>query len=375
MHEGDSALGFSALNDPRQVHDPSSFQKAASNINFAFNWFYTDSRHIAYYLSGWYPQRSRRTSPDFPILGTGQYDWRGYDPRLHTARWLPFKSHPHGIDRRYFVNWNNHQAKRWNAADDNYHYGSEHRQELLADKVRSDIRGPRKIKLQQLVQAMEETATQDLRGVKDVPVLLRAVGHPKGSSLRRAVGLLRGWHRRGAHRRDLNRDGHYDDDAAVTLMDAWWPNLVSAEFRPALHREAYGRLAEMVPPGDFKGGEAYSPDFETGWYGYVSKDLRDLFGPRPRGAWSRVYCGKGSRRRCRAALRRSLRRALRVTHAQLYGRDPDCANRGRVEASCFDETRSVVAAGVDVPPFPWINRPTFQQTVELRRHLPRISAP
>jgi hypothetical protein len=371
MHEADSALGFSMLNDPKAVHGPGSFQKAASNINFAFNWFYTDSRHTAYYLSGWYPQRARGTSPDFPVLGTGQYDWRGFDTKLHVAKWLPYGRHPNGVDRRYFVNWNNRQAKRWNAADDNYKYQSEFRQELLADKVRRAIRGPRKIRLEQLVQAMEESATQDLRGVKDVPILLRALGHPRSKALRGAVALLRAWHRRGAHRRDLNRDGHYDDDAAVTLMDAWWRKLVSAEFRPALGRNVFGTLSRFQPPGDPIGGPAASPDYETGWYGYVSKDLRDLFGPRPRGPWSRVYCGKGSRKRCRAALRRSLRRALRVKHADLYGRDPTCADEGRVEASCFDETRSTVAAGVDIPAFPWINRPTFQQTVELRRHLPR----
>jgi acyl-homoserine lactone acylase PvdQ len=371
MHEADSALGFSQLNDPRATRGPRSFQRAASNINFAFNWFYVDSRHVAYYLSGWYPQRAKGTSPDFPVLGTGKYDWRGFDASLHVARWLPYARHPNGIDRRYFVNWNNRQAKRWNAADDNYKYESEYRQELLADKVRRVIRGSRKIRLEQLVQAMEESATQDLRGVKDVPILLRALGHPRSKALRDAMALLRRWHRHGAHRRDLNRDGHYDDDAAVTLMDAWWPKLVAAEFRPALGGSVFERLARFMPPGDPIGGEAASPDFEAGWYGYVSKDLRDLLGPRPRGTWSRVYCGKGSRARCRGALRRSLKRALRVKRAQLYGRDPECADEHRVEASCFDETRSTVAAGVDVPHFPWINRPTFQQTVELRRHLPR----
>ena len=27
------------------------------------------------------PQRAPGTSPDFPILGTGEYDWKGYDPQ------------------------------------------------------------------------------------------------------------------------------------------------------------------------------------------------------------------------------------------------------------------------------------------------------
>jgi acyl-homoserine lactone acylase PvdQ len=372
MHEADSALGFSLLNDPQKTRGPRSFQKAVSNINFSFNWFYADAKHIAYYLSGWYPQRARKTSPDFPILGTGEYDWKGYDTDLRVAKWLPYDRHPNAIDPRYIVNWNNRQAKGWKAADNEYKYQSEFRQELLADKVRRGMRGPRKIRVEQLVTAMEEAGTQDLRGVKLVPILLRALGKPKGEKLRAAMKLLRGWHRRGAHRRDMNRDGHYDDDAAVTLMDAWWPRLLKEEFRHTLGPRVYNRLADFISQGDAKvGGPATSPDFETGWYGYVSKDLRDMFGPRPRGPWHVRYCGRGSRKLCRADLRQSLRDALKVKKSELYGHDPTCASENRVEASCFDETRSTIAVGVDIPPFPWINRPTFQQTVETKRRLPR----
>ena len=41
---------------------------AASDINVAFNWAYLDADHIAYYASGWYPQRAKGVSPDFPVL-------------------------------------------------------------------------------------------------------------------------------------------------------------------------------------------------------------------------------------------------------------------------------------------------------------------
>jgi acyl-homoserine lactone acylase PvdQ len=372
FHEADSGLGFSMLADPAAVHDPKSFQRAVSNINFSFNWLYADSKHIAYELSGWYPQHAPGSSPDFPVLGTGAYDWKGYDPNLHMADWLPVKAHPNATDQRYLVSWNNHQARRWSAADDNYHYEPVFRSQLLEDKIKSAIRGPRKMRLEQLVQAMEESATQDMRGVKDLPIVLRAMGKPKDAKLRAAIKLLSGWRSRGAHRRDLNKDGHYDDDAAVTLMDAWWPKLVAAEFQPALGSGVYSIFTRFQPPdAQAVGSVASSPDYETGWFGYVSKDLRDLFGPRPRGAWSRSYCGKGSRKRCRAALRKSLTDALGVTKQALYGHDPTCASENRIEASCYDETRSTIAAGVDVPPFPWINRPTFQQTVEVTRQLPR----
>jgi hypothetical protein len=41
------------------------------------------------------------------------------------------------------------------------------------------------------------------------------------------------------------------------------------------------------------------------------------------------------------------------------------------EASCFDMNRPTIASGVDMPDFPLQNRPTFQQTIELMRKLPR----
>ena len=86
FHEADSALGFIQLNDPNFVTGPQRFQQAASNINFGFNWAYIDADHIAYYQSGWYPQRAAGTSPDFPILGTGRVRLEGLRPGPAHAR-------------------------------------------------------------------------------------------------------------------------------------------------------------------------------------------------------------------------------------------------------------------------------------------------
>jgi len=51
-----------------------------------------------------------------------------------------------------------------------------------------------------------------------------------------------------------------------------------------------------------------------------------------------------------------------VTPQQLYGHG-ECAENP--QASCFDMNRFVSASGVSVPAFPFQNRPTFQQVVEL----------
>ena len=334
------------------------------------NWAYIDNNHISYYMSGWMPQRARGTSPDFPILGTGQYDWNGFNPQLHTASWLPFAAHPHATDQDYLVSWNNKQAPRWAAADDRYAYGPIYRSQMIASYVKRDIAHGRKMNIAQLVQSMEEPATTDIRPFALDRILMRALGRPSDKSLQGAMGLLRSWASHSGHRRDLDGDGRYDDDAAVTLMAAWWPRLVDAEFGPPLGSDAYARPRTMISDGAPPvGRDPAAPDFADGYWGFVSKDLRDLYDHRrPRGRWSRVYCGAGSRTRCRSLLRASLRQALTDSRTKLYGHG-DCASNA--QASCFDQNRFTVASAIDVPNFPFQNRPTFQQTVELTRHVPR----
>lgn len=370
FHEADSVIGFAQFNEPEFLRNASQFKKAVSHINLLFNWGYVDSKHIAYALSGAMPQRARGTSPDFPVLGTGQYDWKGFDPSTQTADYLPFAKHPQAVDPSYLVSWNNKQAPEWAAADDQYDYGPLHRQQMIADKVRAGTSGKKKMTITQLIQAMEEPATQDLRGYRLLPTIFKAIGKPKSPKLRGALATLRTWHKNGAHRRDLNRDGVDEETPAIELMDAWWPKLVTAEFKPALGNKAFERLQGMISIGDHTGGSPNAPDFFDGWWGYVSKDLRDLYGPKPRGAYSRIYCGGGSKKSCRAMLQQTLTAALGVTPQQLYGGgNGKCA--ADPQPACYDQNRPRVTSGVELGAFPFQNRPTFQQVVTLTQRLGR----
>jgi len=366
-HEADSAIGFSRLNDPGFMDGPEDFRSAVGAINFAFNWAYIDREHIAYQLSGAYPQRAKGTSPDFPVIGTGAYDWQGYEPDLRTLKAMPQARLPHAVDPDSVVSWNNKQAPGWAAADDKFSYGPIYRSQLIDTRVKASYARGRKATLAQLVQAMEEPATQDLRATALMPILRRAIGRPSDVKQREALDLLSGWAASGAHRRDLNRDGKADDGAAITLMDAWWPRIAKTVISDTLGPDADARLRAMLAPDGVAPGSApTAPDVADGWYGYVSKDLRRLFPTRRavRGRWSRSYCGGGSRRKCRAALRASLADALTVTPAQLYGRgacasDPDPA--------CFDRNRPTVTSALGGGSYPFQNRPTFQQTVSLTK--------
>jgi acyl-homoserine lactone acylase PvdQ len=369
FHEADSALGFSQLNDPGLIRGPGSFQQAVSHIDFLFNWAYVDAKHISYFMSGWLPQRARGTSPDFPILGTGAYDWKGYDPATHTADWLPSAAHPHATDQDYQVSWNNKQAAGWSAADDKWSFGPSFRSQLIENRVKAGIAGGRKMTIAQLVQSMEEPATEDIRAVQLLPIVLRAIGRPSDPGLQAAVAQLRAWSADGGHRRDLSRSGHDAYTPAIELMDAWWPKLLHAEFEPMLGAGGFAAVHAMLGFGDTA--------FSDGWYGYVSKDLRRVFGiGSEAGAYSRPYCGNAPgtapslarlRARCRAVLQSSLAAAMTVTPRQLYGgvcpADP--------EPACADKNRFTYASAITLPAFPFQNRPTFQQVVTLTRQLPR----
>jgi hypothetical protein len=126
----------------------------------------------------------------------------------------------------------------------------------------------------------------------------------------------------------------------------------------------------MMPFGAVTEGQApAAPDFADGWYGYVSKDLRDLLsGGAVPGSYSRVYCGSGSVAACRGALQRSLAAATAVSPQQLYGQG-DCSSN--LQPSCFDQNRFTSASAISLPPFPFQNRPTFQQVVQPTQTLPR----
>ncbi len=370
FHEADSVIGFGQLNEPGVVTGVPGFKQAVQNINFTFNWAYVDSEDIAYALSGAYPQRAKGTSPDFPVMGGGKYDWKGFNPSTQMATYLPFKKHPQQVNPDYLVSWNNKQAPEWAAADDNYGYGPLQRSQMIADKVKAATKGKKKMTIAQLVSAMDEAATQDLRGYRLLPLLLKGVGSPKSAQLKEAVKTLRAWNKAGAHRRDLNKDGVDEETPAIQLMDAWWPKLVQAQFRPALGAKGYERLAAMLQVGDQVGGSPDAPAFYDGWWGYVSKDLRNIFEKKPRGALSRKYCGGGSKKKCRQILQKTLTQALKATPAQLYGGgNGKCA--ANPQPSCFDMNRPTVTGGIELSPFPFQNRPTFQQVVALTQRLPR----
>ncbi|MDO8209182.1 penicillin acylase family protein [Conexibacter sp. CPCC 206217] len=375
--ELDSARGFAAFNDPGRIRDARSFQRAAAQVDYTFNWFYVDDRDIAYFNSGLNPQRPRGVDGNLPT--SERFGWK----RLGT----PFGEHPQALNQDVLTSWNNKQAPGYTAANGQT-FGPVYRSQSLDRAIARRTRGGHGISRGGLVSAMAEAATVDLRGTQVLPWALRVLGTPRDPQLRRAVGELRAWVRDGAHRRATHPGGAYAHSAAIRILDAWWPRWLRAQFGPLLGTRLYAQLAAAIPQDDpphGRHGEHRGSAYQTGWYGFAQKDLRTVLRAPVRGRYGRTYCGtapsargesdarshRGSLPRCRAVLEQSLRAALAVPASTLYA-DPLCTRARRpASQTCFDAISFQALGGITQPLIAWQNRPTFQQVVTVQRHRPR----
>jgi acyl-homoserine lactone acylase PvdQ len=364
MHEVDSARGFSDFNDPNKMQTPKDFMRSAAKIGYTFNWLYTNSRDIAYYNSGNNPVRAPGTTGQLPMSPSNT--WQGWDPDTNVADYTPPSEHPQVVDQDYLTSWNNKQAPGFSGADSNL-FSSVFRSQMLDKQVTQRLAGGRKMDLPGLVDAMEEAGTTDLRGQEDLPLALQVIGNPSDPALKSALATLRTWVAHGTQRRDKDGNGVYDDADAVRIMDAWWPLWMKAEFEPTLGPTVFSTLPHQQDNSPNNDGDHLGSAYQEGWYGYAKKDLMDVLGEKVKQPYARTFCGKGSLSACRTALRQSLKAALAVPASQLYSGDATCQKANADgDQMCFDKVSFRALGGITQPLIPWINRPTYQQAVEIR---------
>jgi acyl-homoserine lactone acylase PvdQ len=380
MHELDSAAGFLLFNEPAAMRNPKMFMNAASHIGYTFNWFYADDKHIAYFNSGQNPVRAPHTDPLFPSWSADA--WSGYrgaaatTPASLLERSTPPSAHPQAVDQTFITSWNNKQAPGYGDPATGQEFASVYRSNLLDENIRRYLSaGHGKLTLTDLINAMGNAGTEDLRGTEVLPYALSILGKTSDPALAHAIAELKAWFASGAHR--INREhpgasGAYDQTDAVRIMDAWWPLLVGAEFGPTLGSRLLAELehdfAINDQPGQGTSGKHLGSAFDVGFYGIVQKDLRAALHDHVSGPLNRVYCGGGSRPACRAALRSALRTAIGESPAQVYPGDNACQAGDQM---CSDSIQFKAIGAITQPLIEWINRPTFQQAVEIQGHGPR----
>ncbi|UYX96841.1 penicillin acylase family protein [Streptomyces sp. BI87] len=368
-HEADSIIGFQMLNDPGQVTDVASFQEAAQHINYAFNWFYADSRDTAYYNSGGNPVRAEGVDAALPVRGEPEYEWQGYDPATHTSDQTPPAEHPQSVNQDYYISWNNKQAKGYSAA--NFSHGAVHRGDLLDGRVKKLVETG-SVTRASLTRAMAEAGVTDLRGEQVLPELLKLLGGGDSPETTKAVQQLRAWQAAGSPRNQSAAGSKtYAHSDAVRIMDAWWPKLVRASFEPGLGEELYTALTgeltvdETPSAGHGPTGSHAGSAFQNGWWGYVDKDLRRVLGEPVEGGPGVAYCGDGDREACRKVLLTTLAEAAATPAEEVYPGDDTCEAG---DQWCADSIVQRAVGGLTHKNIQWQNRPTYQQVVEFPSH-------
>lgn len=370
-HEADSIVGFQMLNDPTYVKDAASFMKAAQNISYAFNWFYADSRDTAYYNSGANPQRAEDIDPALPVKGEQAYEWKDFDPENNTSAQTPPAEHPQSVNQDYYISWNNKQAEDFTSAG--FGISAVHRGDLLDGRVKK-LTEEGGVTRASLTRAMSEAAVTDLRGEQVLPELLKVARSKPVTDPQQAKALeqLEAWRKDGAQRNQTAVGSKtYAHPDAVRIMDAWWPLLIEAQFKPGLGKELYEALTsqlgtdESPSAGHGPTGAHAGSAFQYGWWGYADKDLRAVLGQPVEGELGDAYCGEGKLDACRDVLLDTLAQAVAKPATEVYPGDDSCRPG---EQWCADSIIHRALGGITHGPIQWQNRPTYQQVVEFPKH-------
>jgi acyl-homoserine lactone acylase PvdQ len=344
-HEADSALGFAQMNDPAAIKSTRDFTDAFSKVQFTFNWFYIDTRDIATFTSGALPIRAKGVDPDLPRWGDRKWDWTGL---LATSK------HPQQINPSsgYLVSWNNKPSIGTYSADEEWGWGPVQRVLTLRDRVEASIKKG-KVTRADVTADMIDAATVDVRGAYVLKDMLGMVGDDP--TLKPYTDVLAKWVASGAHRVDRDRTGHYSDQAAVALMDAWYPLVAEQVLRPVL-----GNLVDDVPtnfdntPSSGR-GSAWN---NVGSYQWVARDLRAQLGESVPGAMTQRYCGNGQLAACRRQMQGTLKTAVAtLTKAQ------KTSNPAKWTYEKSQDDITFMYVGDTVAPIDWQNRSTFQQVI------------
>ncbi|GAA2810644.1 penicillin acylase family protein [Saccharopolyspora taberi] len=378
MHEVDSIIGFQKFNDPGAVNSAETFQRAAHDINYTFNWFYADSKDTAYFNSGANVVRPPTVDPSMPVVSDPAFEWQGWNPADNTADYTAFAEHPNSVNQDFYISWNNKQAQDMTAAG--LEMTAVQRGDLLDGRVRDLIAGGGKVNRVNLTQAMADAGVTDLRAERNLPDLLRVIDSAPVTDPRTAelVERLRAWQADGGKRTETEPGSKtYAHADAIELMDAWWPLLVRGEFEPSLGPDAYGALTDVMgineSPSGWQNGEPglhvgqghQGSAFQHGWFGQVSKDIRGVLGDPVAGGFDRPMCGDGDLSACRQMLLDTLRQAEAAPSEETYPGDADCEAG---DQWCADSIVHSKIGGISQEKISWQNRPTYQQVVEFPAH-------
>ena len=278
QHEVDSAIGFSLFNEPGTIRSPQDFQRAAGNIGYTFNWFYIDAKHIAYFNSATTRcgRRGRPASCRWRRRRSGATTTRTSTRRATRRSPSTRRSSTSRCSRAGTTARPPATRRRLEP------FSSVFRSQMLDRQLALRLKGGHKLTLPEMVDAMEQAGTTDLRGMTSLPLALRVLGRPKDPALAAAVAKLKAWsaRRHAPHRpqprRHLRRRRCGADHGRLVAK------LIRAMFQPVMGKGLLDRLEatyqiDNTPNNE---GDHLGSAYQEGFYGYVLKDLKRVLSVR-----------------------------------------------------------------------------------------------
>jgi hypothetical protein len=424
--ELDTAAPFALASTPG-AYGVQRFRKLFNGVTGSFNWLYVDDKDVGYVESGLYPQRDPGQSPDLPVWGDGHYEWANdrhlgsaffavYGGRLsypgravpvphgggplkggyyEWRNFLPFANHPQDLNpaKGYILSWNNSPAKGWWAADNHGNWAAIHRVDLEKPRFDAFLAAGRKFDFANVVEIMADAGYTDLRGQAVLPLLLQMMqSGPLTNTQQQVVTAMQQWiddgsgswidgqPGLGAWRRDRDGNGRYDDRMQAVLMDAWYQHLMDT-VTPQLaalnpnpdHYGLTGGCGANILLCRYDAPRAQGSAYEYGWYQVMYRLLRTELNAPDHTDYRELRCaGSGDFDDCRNAVLTALDGALTDLggwnrRALWSGRElANAAGKTNAPVEKYDEIDFNNFSWIAAPSMPWVNRPTFQQVVEVR---------
>ncbi len=396
------------------------FKQLFNSTSSTFNWIYVDSQDLAYIQSGLYPQRHPGQHPELPVWGDGNFEWAADqnlpanfftqfggdgdsgaksfpsravavaqgDPSSGYFEWpgyLPLASHIQDTNpsKGFLANWNNAGARSWWAADSNGSFGPTHRVEMLQQRLLAFRNAGRKHDVASMIEIMADAAFTDLRGQDLLPLLLQIIqSGPLTADQQAVVDLMQQWRDEGSnrwitggaglgsYRRDRDNDGSYDMRAAVVLMDAWYPHLIDAVLPQMVTVEGQG--ASLLT-GRYDAPRAQGSAYQEGWYQHMKRVLEMALNTPGHTNYRVLRCANsGDPAVCRSAVLTALEQALTTLGGlanQANWDGTQLANQqgeAGVAVEEYDNVHHTSFSFLPVANIHWINRPTWQQVVQVK---------
>ncbi|MEM6416113.1 MAG: penicillin acylase family protein [Pseudomonadota bacterium] len=359
--EGMNYPAYSQLFSPSKITSANDLIKTvAGKVGLYAAFYYVSADEIAAVDPAITPVRAESVNNDFPIWGTGEWDWADFNPDTYEYRPYPPEDHPHVINPEsgIIVGWNAQSSLNWPSTAFVWSNGPAHRTRLLRDPAKKMLE-QRKLSLEDVIRIYTHAAVTDRPSLLLYPTIRRIIGIAQDDEIENLLTRVDAWVQDGALRRDMDNDGFYEHAAAIALMDATWRHLYPDVFLPVLGQEI---MNDVKKRESVLGGlDGFRSDWflHTKWVQYLYKDLETQFGSGQQQPMSRPYCGEGDKGKCAFMIENALKKGLTEVKSKL-GPDPDKWRYAAVgDEAVVKQNYPSTGAATPAKPTLWQDRSTY----------------